>query len=87
MILRFLFRRMALMVLILISVSFIVFSSVRLIPGDQAHLILCERASKQSLEDLRAKLGLDKPFIQQYGIYLKGIVTEASLGKSIVTNS
>ena len=87
MILRFLFRRMALMVLILISVSFIVFSSVRLIPGDPAQLILGERASKQSLEDLRAKLGLDKPFIQQYGIYLKGIVTEASLGKSIVTNS
>ncbi|PKL76744.1 MAG: peptide ABC transporter permease [Candidatus Melainabacteria bacterium HGW-Melainabacteria-1] len=84
---RFMFRRMALMVLILFSVSFIIFSSVRMIPGDPAQLILGERATAEALSELRVKLGLDKPFLYQYGIYLKEILTEGSLGTSIVTNN
>ena len=87
MILRFLVRRMALMAVILLSVSFIVFSAVRMIPGDPAQLILGERATEQALNDLRHELGLDQPFIVQYGTYLKKIVTEASLGDSIKTNT
>lgn len=75
------------MVLILFSVSFIVFSSMRLIPGDPAKLMLGEHATKESLEQLREDLGLNKPFIQQYGIYVKNIVTKASLGNSIVSHS
>lgn len=84
---RFLFRRLGLMALILLSVSFIVFTSVRMIPGDPAQLILGERATEEALINLRSQLGLDKPFIQQYGIYVQDIITKGSLGKSIVTNT
>lgn len=87
MILRFLLRRMGLMVLILLSVSFIVFASVRSIPGSPAKLMLGEHATKESLEKLEEELGLKKPFLEQYAIYLTGIVTKGSLGTSIVSHS
>jgi peptide/nickel transport system permease protein len=87
MILRFLVRRLGLMAIILLSVSFIVFSSVRLIPGDPAQIMLGERATEESLNRLRQQLGLDQPFITQYGSYVARIVTQGNLGDSIVTNN
>lgn len=87
MILRFLLRRLGLMALILLCVSFIVFISVRLIPGDPAQLMLGERATPEALERLREQLGLNKPFLVQYFSYLTRIFTEGSLGDSIVTNN
>ncbi len=87
MILRFLVRRLGLMAIILLSVSFIVFSSVRLIPGDPAQIMLGERATEESLNRLRQQLGLDQPFITQYGNYVVRIVTQGNLGDSIVTNN
>ena len=87
MILRFLVRRLGLMAVILLSVSFIVFSSVRLIPGDPAQIMLGERATEESLNRLRQQLGLDQPFITQYGNYVVRIVTQGNLGDSIVTNN
>lgn len=87
MIVRFLLRRLGLMALILLSVSFIVFSSVRLIPGDPAQIMLGERATEESLNRLREQLGLNQPFLVQYATYLGRIVTQGSLGDSIVTNN
>ena len=87
MILRFLVRRLGLMAIILLSVSFIVFSSVRLIPGDPAQIMLGERATEESLNRLRQQLGLDQPFLTQYGNYVTRIVTQGNLGDSIVTNN
>ena len=78
MIVRFLLRRLGLMALILLSVSFIVFSSVRLIPGDPAQIMLGERATEESLNRLREQLGLNQPFLVQYATYLGRIVTRAA---------
>ncbi len=44
--------------------------------------MLGERASKEKIEKLRADLGLDKPLIQQYGLYLTRIV-RLDFGESI----
>lgn len=87
MIFRFLLRRLGLMAIILLSVSFIVFSSVRMIPGDPAQVMLGERATEESLVRLREQLGLNQPFLIQYATYVGRIVTKASLGDSIVTNN
>lgn len=87
MIFRFLIRRLGLMALILLCVSFIVFISVRLIPGDPAQIMLGERATQEALERLREQLGLNKPFLVQYFGYLSRIFTQGSLGDSIVTNN
>jgi len=60
----------------------LVFFMIALAPGDPARVMLGERASKDKLEKLRADLGLDKPLIQQYGLYMKRIV-RFDFGKSI----
>jgi len=87
MIFRFLLRRLGLMALILLCVSFIVFASVRMVPGDPAQIMLGERATEESLARLREQLGLNQPFLLQYVTYLGRIVTQGSLGDSIVTNN
>lgn len=87
MIFRFLLRRLGLMALILVSVSFIVFASVRMIPGDPAKVMLGERATPEALERLREQLGLNQSFGSQYLTYVGRIATEGSLGDSIVTNN
>ena len=85
--LHFLLRRLGLMAIILLCVSFIVFASVRMVPGDPAQLMLGERATEESLARLREQLGLNRPFMVQYFAYLGRILTEGSLGDSIVTNN
>ncbi len=57
---------------------------IALAPGDPARVMLGERANAQQLEQLREELGLDKPLIQQYGLYLSRIV-RLDLGKSIAS--
>jgi len=86
MIARFIFQRLIFLVFILLSVSILVFISVRLIPGDPAQIILGERASAEALERLREQLGLNQPIYIQYFIYLKSLLS-GDLGTSIVTNN
>jgi peptide/nickel transport system permease protein len=68
----------------LVIASFIVFSLPRLIPGDVVQLMLDERAYGKDLEDLRAKLGLDRPLFVQYFEWLGRVVT-GDLGESLWT--
>jgi len=55
---------------------------IALAPGDPARVMLGERASKEKIERLREDLGLDKPLIQQYGLYMQR-VAHLDFGKSI----
>jgi len=66
----------------LLLVSFLIFSIVRLIPGDAVSLMISEQNYAGSEEELRKKLGLDKPLIIQYGIYLKNVL-RGDLGISL----
>lgn len=70
------------MVPVLIGVSVIVFSLVRLIPGDPAELLLGEDYTQEAAEELRAEWGLDKPIYIQYLIFLKQLL-HGDLGDSI----
>jgi peptide/nickel transport system permease protein len=47
-------------------ISTIVFLVIRVIPGDPAMVIAGIDASESEIEDIRAKLGMDKPILQQY---------------------
>jgi peptide/nickel transport system permease protein len=47
-------------------ISTIVFLVIRVIPGDPALVIAGIDASESDIEDIRAKLGMDKPILQQY---------------------
>jgi peptide/nickel transport system permease protein len=69
---------------VLVGVSIVVFFMVRAIPGDPAQILLGQLATQEQVEQLREQMGLDKPVIVQYGLFLKDAV-RGDLGTSIVT--
>jgi ABC-type dipeptide/oligopeptide/nickel transport system permease component len=83
-VLRFLVRRLALTIPVLIGVATLVFALIHLIPGDPAQAMLGETASEQDVLALRERLGLDRPLAEQYGAFLLGI-GRGDLGSSLRT--
>jgi ABC-type dipeptide/oligopeptide/nickel transport system permease component len=80
--LRYLVRRLILTIPVLLGVATLVFALIHFIPGDPAQAILGEGASQEDIAQLRARLGLDRPLIVQYGAFLKGVV-RGDLGESL----
>ena len=83
--LRFLARRFALTIPVLLGVATLVFSLIHFIPGDPAQAMLGETAAQEDVDALRAKLGLDRPLLEQYGLFLRGAI-RGDLGTSLRTN-
>jgi peptide/nickel transport system permease protein len=81
---RYVLRRLAVALPALLIASFIVFALPRLIPGDAVQLMLEEKGYGTDLEDLREKLGLNRPIPVQYAEWL-GRVVRADLGESLWT--
>jgi peptide/nickel transport system permease protein len=81
---RYLAKRLLIAVPSLLIASLIVFTLPRLIPGDVVVLMLAEKAYAKDLEELRAKLGLDRPLPVQYLEWL-GRVARGDLGESLWT--
>ncbi len=83
---RYIVRRCLLALLVLLLVSVGVFSIVRVLPGDAVMLQLNEFSvlTPEALERARHELGIDRPFIKQYGTWLWG-VARGDLGHSLVT--
>ena len=77
-------RRLLVAIPSLLIASVIVFALPRLIPGDVVQLMLEEKAYGKDLDDLRAKLGLNRPFYVQYFDWL-GTVARGNLGESLWT--
>jgi len=77
-------RRLLVALPSLLIASLIVFTLPRLIPGDVVQLMLEEKAYGKDLEDLRAKLGLNRPIPVQYVDWL-GAVVRGNLGESLWT--
>ena len=78
------FKRLLLLLPTILGVVTLVFFMIALAPGDPARVMLGERANAEQIAKLRVELGLDKPLIQQYGLYLSRIV-RLDLGKSIAS--
>ncbi len=83
-VLGFLLRRIVLTVPVLLGVATLVFSLIHLVPGDPAQSMLGESAAPQDIAALRTRLGLDRPLLVQYGVFLRGAVT-GDLGRSFRT--
>jgi peptide/nickel transport system permease protein len=81
---KYIIKRLLLLIPTIFGVITLVFFMIALSPGDPARVMLGERASAEQLEKLRVELGLDKPLLVQYGIYLQRVV-RFDLGKSIAT--
>jgi peptide/nickel transport system permease protein len=76
-------RRLLLAVVTLFIISIIVFLGVEALPGDSATAYLGQQATPEALEALREEFGLNKPVLQRYLDWLKGIVT-GDLGISVL---
>ncbi len=80
--LKYIFRRIILLIPILLGVTVIVFGIMFMTPGDAAILMLGENAPPAELEALRERLGLNEPAYVQYGMWL-GRVVQLDFGRSI----
>ncbi len=81
---KYVLRRLLVAISSLVIASLVVFSLPRMIPGDVVQLMLEERAYGKDLEDLRAKLGLNRPIYVQYFEW-SGRVVQGQLGESLWT--
>src|SRR6266545_3389826 len=80
--LRFVVRRLLLLVPILLGLSVLVFLWIRALPGGPAEALLGERATKARIAEIRHRYGLDKPIWTQYWSYLS-TTASGDLGQSI----
>ncbi|HLR34954.1 MAG TPA: ABC transporter permease [Tissierellales bacterium] len=79
------FKRIFALIPVLIGVSLITFSLMYFVPGDVVTDIVGERASEEIRQKAIEELGLDKPFHEQYLMYMKRLV-RGDLGKSYINN-
>jgi peptide/nickel transport system permease protein len=82
--LRFVVRRLLLLVPILLGLSLLVFGWIRALPGSPAIALLGERATPETIAQIEREYGLDKPVHVQYWRYVNN-VARADFGHSVVT--
>jgi peptide/nickel transport system permease protein len=82
--LRYIFRRLVLLIPVMIGVIFLVFFIINLTPGDVASMILGDGATEARIAALREQMGLNDPLIVQYGRYMADLL-RGDLGDSYST--
>ena len=82
--LRFVIRRLLLLVPILLGLSILVFIWIRALPGSPAQALLGERATPATIRQIDHQYGLDQPIYMQYWRYLEQ-TAQLQLGTSITT--
>jgi ABC-type dipeptide/oligopeptide/nickel transport system permease component len=80
----FLGRRLLQLIVTMLGIVTVAFFLMRAIPGDPATYILGDYATKEALATLRSQLGLDRPVVEQYLVFLGRALT-GDLGSSVVT--
>ena len=80
----FLGRRLLQLIVTMLGIVTVAFFLMRAIPGDPATYILGDYATTEALATLRSQLGLDRPVVEQYFIFLGRALT-GNLGSSVVT--
>ncbi len=83
--LKYAVRRMIFVLPTLWAVVTFVFFLIRIVPGGPAVAALGSYATEESIRQLEKQMGLDKPILVQYGIFLKDLC-RGDLGKSLITN-
>src|SRR6267378_7285850 len=81
---RFVVGRLVSLVPVLLGVSLLVFSIMKLVPGDVAQVLVGTEGTAEDVQNIRHALGLDQPVYVQYGLFLIHLTT-GDLGRSAVT--
>ena len=80
--LRFVLRRLALLVPVLVGLSILLFAWVRALPGDPARSLLGQRATPEGIARVNEAYGFNDPIISQYFTYVKALAS-GDFGRSI----
>ncbi|MDM8533609.1 ABC transporter permease [Clostridiaceae bacterium HSG29] len=82
--LKYISRRILMLIPVMLGVTFLVFFIISLTPGDAATIILGNGATEESIKELREEMGFNDPLIVQYGNYMKDLLT-GNMGTSYST--
>lgn len=83
---RYLLKRILLSIPVLLGVSIVVFTMIRLIPGDPAQLMAGQAATAEVVRQIRESLGLDRSLPIQYAIFI-GNLLKGDLGRSLFNSA
>jgi peptide/nickel transport system permease protein len=78
-------KRLGIGLITVLAVSLIIFFGTKILPGDAAQIRLGQSATPENVAAFRARLGLDKPYIVQYLIWLKNFLS-GDLGASLASD-
>lgn len=81
---RYILKRIALMIPVIIGVMILIFTIMHFVPGDVASIVLGVGASDEAKEEYREINGLNDPYIVQLGRYLERIIFHGDFGRSYV---
>lgn len=79
-------KRLLHMVLVLLVLSFVIFSFIRLIPGDPVRSSLGPMVPEETVQKMRSELYFDRSLPVQWFHWIKGVVTEGDFGESLFTH-
>lgn len=81
---RYIYKRLLLMIPVVIMVALLIFTIMYFTPGDPAIIILGPNASLEQLATKRAELGIDQPYLVQLWNYLKNVFIRFDFGNSFI---
>ncbi len=68
-------RRLLQALPVVVGITTLTFALIHLAPGDPIYLMAGDGGSPLYYDDLRAKFGLDRPVLEQFGLYARAVVT------------
>ena len=83
---RYVFKRLLMLIPVLLGVMLIVFIFQAISPDDPAAMLLGTTATQEQIDALSKKLGLDQPIVVQYAKYVWNLVAHGDLGTSYTSS-
>ncbi|MBQ2895163.1 MAG: ABC transporter permease [Oscillospiraceae bacterium] len=83
---RYILKRLAMMIFVLLGVAFVVFSIMEMSPGDPARMMLSDNATLEEIQAFNEKFDLDRPFLIRFFDYMVNLVTRFDFGTSWLTS-
>lgn len=82
---QYILQRLILAFVVVLGVTFAVFLIVQLVPGDPARVVLGVQANEENIAAMRERMGLNRPFFEQYFSWL-GNAIQGDFGTSLITS-
>ncbi len=82
---QYVLQRLISALIVVLGVTFVVFMIMQIVPGDPARVVLGPYASDDSVAGLRERLGLNRPFLEQYVSWLGGVL-QGDFGQSLLNS-